>query len=45
MLMNVSRVMFRREVTQGLLAGLIKELKESLGFTIKEPEVPHFHSS
>ncbi len=44
MLMNVSRVMFGRIVAQVLLAGLIIESKELLGFTIKDPEIPHFHS-
>jgi hypothetical protein len=44
MLMNISRVMFGRVVAQVLLARLIIESKESLSFTIKEPEIPHFHS-
>jgi hypothetical protein len=44
MLMIVSCVMFGRVVAQVLLSGLIIELKESLCFTIKEPEIPHFHS-
>jgi hypothetical protein len=45
MLMNVSYVMFGREVAQVLLAGLIMESKELLSFTIKEPEIPRFHSA
>jgi hypothetical protein len=45
MLMNVSGVMFGRVVAQVLLAGLIIESKELLNFTIKEPEIPHFHSA
>ncbi len=45
MLMNVSCVMFGRVVAQVLLSKLIIESKESLCFTIKEPEIPHFHSS
>jgi hypothetical protein len=45
MLMNVSCVMFGRVVAQVLLSGLIRELKELLCVTIKESEIPHFHSS
>ncbi len=45
MLMNVSCVMFGRVVAQVLLSGLIIESKELLCFTIKEQELPHFHSS
>jgi hypothetical protein len=45
MLMNVSCVMFARVVPQVLFSGLIIESKESLCFTIKEPEIPRFHSS
>jgi hypothetical protein len=44
MLMNVSRVIFGRLVTQGFLAGLIIESKEPLSFTIKEPEISDFHN-
>jgi hypothetical protein len=44
MLMNVSCVMFGRVVAQVLMSGLIIELEELLCFTIKEPEIPHFHS-
>jgi hypothetical protein len=43
MLINISRVIFGRVVTQVLLTGLIIESKESLSFTIKEPEISHFH--
>jgi hypothetical protein len=43
-LINISRVMFGRVVAQVLLAGLIIESKESLSFTIKEPEISDFHS-
>jgi hypothetical protein len=45
MLMNVSCVMFGRVVAQVLLSRLIIESNELLCFTIKEPEIPHFHSS
>ncbi len=45
MLMNVSCVMIGRVVAQVLLSGFIIELKELLCFTIKEPEIPHFHST
>ncbi len=45
MLMNVSCVMYGRVVAQVFLSGLIIESKESLLFTIKKPEIPHFHSS
>ncbi len=44
MLMYVSCVMFGRVVAQVFLSGLIIESKESLCFTIKEPEISHFHS-
>jgi hypothetical protein len=44
LLMIVSSVMFGRVVAQVLLSRLMIELKESLCFTIKEPEIPHFHS-
>ncbi len=43
MLINVSRVMFGRVLTQVHLAGLIIESKELLGFTVKELEIPHFY--
>jgi hypothetical protein len=39
MLMNVGCVMFGRVVAQVLLSGLIIESKESLSFTIEEPEI------
>jgi hypothetical protein len=42
--MNVSGVMFGRVVAQLIVARLIIESKELLSFTIKEPEIPHFHS-
>ncbi len=45
MFMNISRVMFGRDVSQVPLAWLIIESKESLSFTIKEPEISHFHSA
>jgi hypothetical protein len=44
MLMNVSCVMFGSVVAQVLLSGLIIESKDLLSFTIKEPEIPYFHS-
>ncbi len=44
MLMNVGCVMFGRVVAQVHLSGLIIESKELLCFTIKEPEIPNFHS-
>ncbi len=44
MLMNVSCVMFGRVVAQVLLSGLMIESKELLCFSIKEPEIPLFHS-
>jgi hypothetical protein len=38
-------MMFGRVVAQVLLTRLIIESEEALGFTIKEPEVAHFHCS
>ncbi len=45
LLMNVSCVMFGRVVAQVFLSGLVIKSKELLRFTIKEPEIPHVHSS
>jgi hypothetical protein len=44
MLMNVYCMMYGRVVAQVLLLRLIIESKGLLSFTIKESEIPHFHS-
>jgi hypothetical protein len=45
MLMNVSRVVFRRIIAHVFLSGLIIKFEILLSFSVQQPEVMHFHGT